>query len=440
MALTLLLLTHPTHGAGALQLDVKKGPPVTLAITGEQGSVVELQYSAVLGPQAQWSATDTVVLQSAAAELRPAKEGYFRAVSRDPAPTSLQAGETYFFSIPQGGMSETQVFLVLDSPTGGQLLRYANTLDSTMQSVKVRYLKLGPLAARFEVLLDNPMGPATNTYTLVYADRTSGWCQESRGMPPNTVGIFRRDTSMIGQTVLPEQPQPGEMYRFRVSDGPTTTEAILAFNTPGTAMVTRIGSTPDASIQEADVRYKRLGPLTAQFEVLTSVVMAGMTNAYTNLYTVAFVTADGGWSKVGSSDMFVRIGTVERITNLVGQTVAPPASRAGDTYRFSISDAASNTETSLVFNTPSEAMVVQPGTMPGSGILQASVDYRLIGPLASSISVVLPDNMPELTYTNRYTLMYVSPQNGWCELADRWGTRRVGVFTFQPWSGRTSAP
>ena len=88
-------------------------------------------------------------------------------------------------------------------------------------------------------------------------------------------------------------------------------------------MLTRLGSSTESGIQEAQVNYRRLSSAHAEFEVIRT-ASDPLMSPKTNIYRVTFLSATSGWCNSITTDaMMGRFGTFDRMTNLVGQTVAP---------------------------------------------------------------------------------------------------------------------
>ena len=133
----------------------------------------------------------------------------------------------------------------------------------------------------------------------------------------------------------------------------------------------------ESGIKETQVNYRRLGSVLAEFEAIRTASDPIMP-ATTNYYRVAFLSAASGWCRLITTDTTPgRFGTFDRYYQPRWTGLwAPSSARSGDMYRMILSDTITTRGVDLVFNTPSDALMVRTGGATGGSIQDTDVTYR----------------------------------------------------------------
>ncbi len=414
------------QNSNAPVLTITATPAPRISILGSQGLDYQLQYTSNLSTAA-WQAlsnftmgagsfvvTDHGAVSNQMRLYRALLLSTNAAISY--APEALNAAELFQFSYLPPGMSATTETLALNSSSAGLFLRPELPLSGRTPLVSISYNRLGAFLAQLVIVhpaSESFPSSQTNYYTMVFTSPTTGFFQVSDGVMPGQSGQFTRNQSFVGQQIAPLALLAGQTYSLTASNISSVTTN-LVINSPSTGMFVALGFGPSGAITPVELRYELLGPLAAQLEVIHTIA-DGQPVPRTNVYWLAYLSATDGASRISGGMGNPVFGSFSRTDNLVGQQIAPQQLGAGEIIHLAnASGFLTTNKTSLVLNSPSNAMLVlQHTSPPNTGVFPVEIQYLALGPVSCQLDVVIPPmNGNPSPETNRYFLVYSSTNGG----------------------------
>jgi hypothetical protein len=340
--------------------------------------------------------------------------------------SQLTAGEIYQFTSISAGITNLDT-LVVNSATGGLLIKSGNTPENGIAEVTLKYQQLGPLMAHLEVFFPvdmmNPMGK-TNVYVLVYVATDGGLFNKSGEPAMTQAGSFVRGQNLVGQVIASWLLTAGEIYQFTsISAGMTNLE-MLVLNSANSGLLSRSGNFNNG-ITEVALHYQHLGPLVARLEVVYPIDSMNPMGK-TNVYFLAYIATNGGLFVKSGDPAMSQTGSFVRDQGLAGRTIASSQLAGGDIYEFtSISAGMTNLEM-VVVNSADSGLLIRYGNLPESGITEVALKYQQLGPLAARMDVMEPMN--PMGQTNTYFMAFIANNGGIFERKGSSATTQTGYF------------
>jgi hypothetical protein len=216
-------------------------------------------------------------------------------VGMNTAPAALLPSESYTFSIDDGGITNHDT-LVVNSPQDGWLIRTNDPATSGLQAVNLNYQRLSPVCAILEAII--PADPNAgfpeariNRYLMVFSSAQAGIHERTDFYMTRRSGMFQRDGSLVSQNITEPQINAGESYAFTSISGGITNEQTLAVSSSQSAWLVQLGGAPgNHAIQEVNLSYERLGPISSQLTTIApgdGLTTFSQTNEFLLLYNAA---------------------------------------------------------------------------------------------------------------------------------------------------------
>lgn len=203
-----------------------------------------------------------------------------------------------------------------------------------------------------------------------------------------------------------------EVFRFTSQGTPTLINDTLVLNSPTTGIFLQQNNSPGSGISPVTVTYMRLGPFLAQMSVIRP-PSAGFPSSQTNFYTIVFTGPSAGFFQVTDGVTQGIVGEFSRDQSFVGQQIAPAQLTGGEIYSLLTTNFGITNLTTLVINSPTGGMLITPGNPSPGSITPVSIQYQLLGPLSSQLSVIFPASSGFPTpQTNLYYLLYSAANVG----------------------------